>query len=103
MYTNDLTRAILAPGRWKDEQLQPGKRFERPSLDRYLVQLHHHPQSVIPFWQRRIHDDRAEGRREIAAARLQRRQRQLRGPARILFDQGAGWAADLAASASRAR
>src|SRR5439155_26540157 len=46
--------------------------------------------------------DRAEGRREAAAPRLLGRQRQLRGPARILLDQGAGRAADLAAPAPQA-
>src|SRR3979411_1095698 len=100
MYTNELSAQI---GLWKDEQVQPGKRSERPSLDRYIVQLHHHPQSVVSFSKWRIHDDRPEARGKAAAACLQRRQRQLRGSARILFDQGAGRAPDLASPASEAR
>src|SRR5256885_5224483 len=80
-YTNDRIQTIrpiqsasLDDGTGSDEQFQPGKRAERPSLDRHPVLFHHHPRSLVPLPQRRVHDDRTEGRRAVAFARLQRRQ-----------------------------
>src|SRR5438270_421470 len=93
LYTNDRIQTIRPiqsvsrdDGTGSNEQFQPGKRAERPSLDRYPVLFHHHARSLVPLPQRRVHDDRAQGRRAAAVACLQRRQRQVRGHARRLRD-----------------
>src|SRR5262249_14859236 len=73
LHTNDRIRMNWPVNRireWRYEQFQPGERAERPPLDRHAVLLHHHARSLVPLPQRRVHHDRAEGRRASAAPRL---------------------------------
>src|SRR5258708_29807295 len=70
----------------------------RPALDRYAFQLHRHPRFRLPIPERAVRDDRPRGRGPATAARLQHGERQSRGRARILLDQGRGRAADLEAA-----
>jgi ferredoxin--NADP+ reductase len=60
----------------------------RPSLDRHAVQLPRHPRHRLPFPERPVRDDRPRSRRPSALARLQHGERQSRGRARVLLDQG---------------
>src|SRR5258705_5881896 len=74
-----------------------------PALDRYAFQLHRHPRFRLPLPERPVCDDRPRGRGASAAARLQPGERQSRGGARILLDQGSRRAADLEAAEDQGR
>ena len=63
--------------------------LSRPPLDRPPVHLHHHARPGAALLQRPLHDDRPAGQQQAAAARLQHRQRQLRGAPRVPQHQGA--------------
>src|SRR6202165_874235 len=56
LYTNDCIRMSKTgksiSGERNHEQLQSGKRCQRSSLDRHIVQLHHYAKSVVPLSQR---------------------------------------------------
>ena len=77
-------RNILGHGRF-----QHRARYQRPSLERYAVQLQDHSRSRAAFPQRAFRDDRARSRRQAADARLQYRQRQLRRAPGVPQHQGA--------------
>jgi hypothetical protein len=74
-----------------------------PSLDRRLLQLHRHPRRRLPFRQRPVRDDRADGQRKTADAGVFDRERELGGTPGVLLDQGPGRSADLAPAAHPAR
>ena len=93
--------AMIESRRFVDEPFQPGKRRQRPPLDRPSFQLPHDARAVLSFPQRPVHHDGAGGGGTPAGARLFAGQRQLRGRTRILQHQGSRRAADLAAATHR--
>ena len=85
------------------ERVLPREGSFRPALDRHAVQLPRHARYRLPLPERPVRDDRPRGRWPSAAARLQHGQRQSRGRARVLLDQGAGRSADLAPAEDQGR
>src|ERR1700746_155839 len=66
------------------------------ALDGHAVQLPRNPGFRLSIPERAIRHDRPRDRWPSAVARLQHGERQPRGGARVLLDQGAGRSADLA-------
>ena len=100
-------RNVRAPskanGENDDERIPAGNGFVGQALDRFPVQLHRDARSRLSLPERPVRHDRPGGRRPAAAAGLQHGERQSRGGAGVLLDQGAGRPADLAPAEDQGR